>query len=144
MRKLALIILTAGLMLVASGAAVQASGIGQGPCHHGNSNKTCRPDPQPSHGKDCIQHGGGGKAPLGNGGGNQDHCKGVTVTPTPTPTVTPTPTPTKGHKPPKFFGLGGGGPLAKTGPSNVPLTAGIGLTFLGTGLLIRKPKRIAA
>lgn len=57
---------------------------GQDPCSHGNSNKPCRPDPQPGHGKDCDKHGN-------NGGVNEDHC-GATTTAIPTTTTTPTTT----------------------------------------------------
>lgn len=52
---------------------------------HGKSSVPCRPDPQPSHGKDCLKH--------GKGGVNEDHCKGTSPTPTPTPTVSPSPSP---------------------------------------------------
>lgn len=36
-------------------------------CTHGASGKPCRPDPQPSKGKDCQSHGNWG-------GVNEDHC----------------------------------------------------------------------
>jgi hypothetical protein len=63
---------------------------GQGECDHGNSQRSCRPDPQPSHGADCDPHGGH------NGGVNEDHCSKATppAQPTPKPTPTPRPTPT--------------------------------------------------
>lgn len=59
---------------------------GQGECDHGNSQQSCKPDPQPSHGQDCDEHGN-------HGGVNEDHCSPApTVNPTPTPPViTPTP-----------------------------------------------------
>ena len=41
---------------------------GQGECEHGNSQKPCKEDPQPDHGKDCEEHGN-------HGGVNEDHCK---------------------------------------------------------------------
>lgn len=60
---------------------------GQGECNHGNSNKPCKPDPQPDHGEDCEEHG------PNEGGVNEDHCASVTpVPPTETP-VPPTETP---------------------------------------------------
>jgi hypothetical protein len=69
-------------------------------CDHGATGKPCRPDPQPTRGKDCVKHGN-------HGGVNEDHCKGGTPTPTkthptkhPTPTTTGptwTPKPTKTH-----------------------------------------------
>lgn len=89
-----------GLLLVLGGVAAYATG---GPhwneadgCNHGNSHKPCRPDPQPSHGKDCLVHGN-------HGGINEDHCgsTGTPTTPTGTPTTTPggTPSDTKTHTP---------------------------------------------
>jgi len=33
---------------------------GQGECEHGNSQKPCKDDPQPTHGKDCENHGNSG------------------------------------------------------------------------------------
>jgi LPXTG-motif cell wall-anchored protein len=51
-------------------AAKPPSPPGQGECEHGNSNKPCKDDPQPEHGKDCEEHG------PKNGGVNEDHCKG--------------------------------------------------------------------
>jgi cytoskeletal protein RodZ len=41
---------------------------GQGECEHGNSQKPCKEDSQPDHGKDCAEHGN-------HGGVNEDHCK---------------------------------------------------------------------
>lgn len=40
---------------------------GQDECAHGNSQKPCKEDPQPDHGKDCEEHGN-------HGGVNEDHC----------------------------------------------------------------------
>lgn len=54
---------------------------GQAECAHGNSQATCRPDPQPSHGAECDEHG------PHEGGVNEDHCL-------PTPEVTPSASPT--------------------------------------------------
>ncbi len=71
---------------------------GQGECNHGNSQQSCRPDPQPSHGADCDEHG------PKDGGVNEDHCQGeqpsasptssATPSDSPIPTEPPTPTPT--------------------------------------------------
>jgi cobalamin biosynthesis Mg chelatase CobN len=44
---------------------------GQGACEHGNSGQACKPDPQPTHGKDCDEHGQ-------QGGVNEDHCLSTT------------------------------------------------------------------
>jgi hypothetical protein len=70
-------LLAIGLMLVAAGLAmtpgtVAADPVGDPPgndgvCQHGNSDKSCREDPQPDHGKDCESHGA-------NADGNEDHC----------------------------------------------------------------------
>src|SRR3954464_11587619 len=57
---------------------------GRDPCSHGATGKPCRPDPQPTHGKDCEHHGN-------NGGVNEAHCAGGTTTSTTTAT-TPTTT----------------------------------------------------
>src|SRR5919106_5728279 len=70
----------AGLLIAgvgASAALASPSDPGGGPpstvpgspgddCSHGNSDKDCKPDPQPEHGKDCEDH--------GNARGNEDHC----------------------------------------------------------------------
>jgi hypothetical protein len=56
---------------------------GQEECGHGNSQKPCKDDPQPDHGKDCDQHGN-------NGGVNEDHCKSETTPTETTPTETTT------------------------------------------------------
>lgn len=56
---------------------------GQDECSHGNSDKPCREDPQPDHGKDCEEHGN-------NGGINEDHCLATATTP-PNSTNTPVP-----------------------------------------------------
>lgn len=68
-------------------AAKPSSPPGQDPCSHGNSNKPCKPDPQPEHGKDCEPHG------KGPGGKNEDHCAPVTTTEPPTTTTEPPPPP---------------------------------------------------
>jgi hypothetical protein len=49
-------------------------------CSHGNSDKDCKPDPQPGHGQECDDH--------GKASGNEDHCDGVTTTTTPSTTET--------------------------------------------------------
>jgi hypothetical protein len=41
-------------------------------CSHGNSDKPCKPDPQPGHGSECDDH--------GNASGNEDHCAATTTT----------------------------------------------------------------
>ncbi len=63
---------------------------GQGDCSHGNSGQTCVPDPQPTHGQDCEEHGQ-------QGGVNEDHCLTTTIATTtsgPPPTTTATEVPT--------------------------------------------------
>src|SRR4029434_2744463 len=71
---------------------------GQGECEHGNSGQECKPDPQPTHGQDCDEHG-----PF-EGGVNEDHCLPPTTTEPPTNTGPPPPSPTRrtqaGHRPP--------------------------------------------
>jgi hypothetical protein len=68
---LALLVLT-----LAAGVAASLAVAGGPPdppnldCHHGNSGKPCRPDPQPGHGNDCSNP----------SGGNQDHCAGESTT----------------------------------------------------------------
>ena len=70
---------TAGFGATAAFADKPPSPPGKDPCEHGNSNKPCKPDPQPDHGKDCLPHGKGGK--------NEDHCAPGTTTTTTTTTV---------------------------------------------------------
>ena len=84
---LAALLIAAGTL--AAVALAQNSPPGQGDCGHGNTNKPCKPDPQPGHGKDCDEHGN-------HGGVNEDHCAGET---TPPPTVTEPP-PTTTEPPP--------------------------------------------
>jgi hypothetical protein len=136
-RAVAILAMAAGAVFLVQGVTAASPGIGQGPCHHGNSNASCKPDPQPSHGKDCQQHGGKGKhkgnSGTGNGGGNQDHC---IVTPgTPNPSVTPTPTPTS-----TVLGVTltkvAPKQLAKTGPKPTEPFVGVALLLFGTGLLL--------
>jgi hypothetical protein len=57
---------------------------GQGECEHGNSQKPCKDDPQPTHGKDCENHGN-------SGGVNEDHCATTTTETTTTTTSGTTP-----------------------------------------------------
>jgi len=141
-RAVAVLALVAGAALLFNGATASA-GIGQGPCQHGNSNKACRDDPQPTHGKDCEHHGGKGKSShantTGNGQGNQDHCKSGTVTPTPSPSPSSSvggETVVQGKiikvKPAQ---------LAKTGPMSASTGAGFALVLLGTGLFVRTYSR---
>lgn len=88
-KTLASIILAIALSFVMTGiaAANPTTPPGQGECGHGNTNKTCKPDPQPTKGKDCDEHG------PKEGGVNEDHCSAQPSS-TPTPTVSPSPTPT--------------------------------------------------
>jgi hypothetical protein len=124
-RTVAVLALAVGAVLLVQGVTAASPGIGQGPCHHGNSNKTCRPDPQPSHGKDCQTHGK-------NGGGNQDHCIQAPTPPNPNPSPSASATvqgvtltrPTVGG-------------LAKTGPQATGAFAGVALILFGMGLLLR-------
>ena len=53
---------------------------GQGECAHGNSQQTCKDDPQPTQGKDCENHGN-------SGGVNEDHCTSTTTETTPSETT---------------------------------------------------------
>jgi hypothetical protein len=48
-------------------AAPPSSPPGQEPCSHGESGRTCRPDPRPSRGEDCDEHGP-------RDGVDEDHC----------------------------------------------------------------------
>lgn len=130
---------------------------GQGECQHGNSGQECRPDPQPSHGQDCEEHG------PNEGGVNEDHCNGTTddgatddgttddgttdgstdgstddgstdgstdgtIDPTPEPTPEP---PVITKAPPK---------LARTGLDAVSYLwlAALGLSLVGSGLVMRR------
>jgi len=79
------IILTVGVAALLMVGGVAASAVassadkppappGQGECEHGNSQKPCKDDPQPTHGQDCDEHG------PKNGGQNEDHCKTETTT----------------------------------------------------------------
>lgn len=94
--KYALMIL-ASIMVMAAGVSVAVAGNGhggtppgQGECSHGNSNKPCKDDPNPEHGKDCEEHGK-------YGGVNEDHCTPTTTIPTTTIPTTPTPTTPSTH-----------------------------------------------
>lgn len=95
LRNLAIMVGCVLLLALGSVSAVMATnnppGNGKDPCSHGNANKQCKDDPQPDKGKDCEEHGKGGK--------NEDHCdpRDTTTTPTtttPTTTIPTTPTPT--------------------------------------------------
>jgi hypothetical protein len=129
-RGVAVLALVAGALLLFQGVTASAgTGYGTGDCHHGNSNKPCKEDPQPTHGKDCLKHGK-------HGGENQDHCLPATLNPTPTPT--PTPSPSVGGETVvqgKIIKVGGN--LAKTGPSATESAGGISLILMGSGLLFR-------
>lgn len=74
-----------GLVLLVALAPAAYAGYGNDDdgCHGANQEE-CRPDPQPSHGKDCEEH--------GNGGISDDHCGGGPIhTGTPEPDASPTP-----------------------------------------------------
>jgi hypothetical protein len=88
MRKLVIALMFMIAMALAGTVSVSAvpptSPPGQGECDHGNSQQSCKPDPQPSNGQDCDEHG------PKDGGVNEDHC---------TPEVTPFPTSTASTEP---------------------------------------------
>jgi hypothetical protein len=69
-----------GAVGIFAGLAVGGTPPGQDPCSHGATNKPCKPDPQPNHGKDCLHHGK-------KGGVNEDHCLGTTTGTTTTSTT---------------------------------------------------------
>lgn len=92
MRKVLLLLLTAGFVFALSGTAL-AKNDSPYDCDHGNSDKPCRPDPQPNHGKDCLHHGK-------NGGVNEDHCLPTTTTTQPPTTTTTAPPVTTTTNPP--------------------------------------------
>jgi hypothetical protein len=75
-----------GAAAFAASAEKPPSPPGQGDCEHGNTQKQCKDDSQPEHGKDCEEHGN-------SGGVNEDHCKNETTPTETTPTET-TPTET--------------------------------------------------
>ena len=129
-RTVAILALAAGAVFLVQGVTAASPGIGQGPCHHGNSNKTCKPDPQPSHGKDCQQHGK-------NGGGNQDHCIKTqsSPSPSPSPSVGVTPSPTTSVQGVTLTRVAAG-QLAKTGPKATEPFIGVALILFGMGLLL--------
>jgi hypothetical protein len=84
-------------------------------CDHGNSHKPCRPDPQPTHGKDCETHGN-------HGGINEDHCSGDSTTTTQPPvTTTTTSKPSKNPEPPlpPLLIVGPTGPQGPEGPPGI-------------------------
>jgi len=82
MRKILLglaIVFTVALPITAALADPPTSPPGQDECDVGNSDHTCVPDPQPTNGQDCDEHGN-------NGGVNENHCLTTTTT---TTTTTP-------------------------------------------------------
>ena len=81
---LALAAAVVALGLVA-GDGRRGAALGADPCSHGKTGKDCRPDPQPTNGKDCEDHGK-------RGGVNEDHCAGTTSTTTETTPTGTTPT----------------------------------------------------
>lgn len=87
MKKIMFILLLASMLVVGIlAASALANNDNPGSpgdnCSHGNSNKECKPDPQPEHGKDCEDH--------GNARGNEDHCDDDTTTTTTDTTTTDT------------------------------------------------------
>lgn len=78
MRKFLLILIPIGALLGLSGVASANNSINHTGCHHGNSEKPCKPDPNPDHGHDCDN----------KSGGNQDHCHSTTTTTQPPTTTT--------------------------------------------------------
>jgi hypothetical protein len=112
----------AGLALVVSAASPsgQETALADPPgndgvCEHARSEKDCRDDPQPDHGKDCDPHGA-------NFDGNEDHCKTKTPTATPeTPTATNTPeTPTATPETPTATATATNTPTDATGAAVQP------------------------
>ena len=103
-------------------------------CSHGDSNKPCRPDPQPDHGRDCSHP---------HFVINQDHCLGSappTVPPPVTPPVTP---PGKGPKVlplPKITRVLNEKTLPNTGVDAIDLSYA-GLALLIAGQFLRKRAR---
>jgi LPXTG-motif cell wall-anchored protein len=132
-RVVAILALAAGSVLLVQGVTAASPGIGQGPCHHGNSNKSCRPDPQPNHGKDCAVHGK-------NGGGNQDHCK-TSSSPSPTPSVGVSPSATASVQGVTLTRAAG--QLAKTGSKSTEVFGGVGLVAFGMGMLLTSRRKRA-
>lgn len=87
MKKLAILMFAATLSVLVLAVAASADPPvggppGQGECEHGNSGQTCVPDPQPTHGQDCEEHGN-------EGGVNEDHCLSTSTTVSPTTTTQP-------------------------------------------------------
>jgi hypothetical protein len=76
-----------GILLLASASGARGAQPpgNDGPYCHGANREACRPDPQPSHGAECKDHGR-------NVDGNDDHC--LAPLPTPNVTLAPPPTPT--------------------------------------------------
>jgi len=78
------IVFTVALPITAALADPPTSPPGQDECDGGNSDHTCVPDPQPTNGQDCDEHGN-------NGGVNENHCLTTTTATTTTlPTTTST------------------------------------------------------
>jgi hypothetical protein len=85
MRKIvAALFMVAGVTLMAAPALAAKNNPHQEEidgCDHGHTGKACKPDPQPTHGKDCVKHGK-------HGGINEDHCATTTTTQPPITTTT--------------------------------------------------------
>lgn len=84
-------------------------------CNHGNSHKSCRPDPQPEHGKDCEEHGN-------HGGNNEDHCDDSDTPVSSSTTTTTTTKPPKNPETPEppVGPPGPQGPQGSVGPQGPP------------------------
>lgn len=96
-QRFALVLAAAALVI--GFTAGRASATASTTCHHGASQKDCRPDPQPTHGKDCSHPSKGNPAGI-----NQDHCEGSpsstsTTTTIPSTTTRPTITTTSAPSP---------------------------------------------
>ena len=141
MRK-ALVVLASAIFFGVSCFAIAANAANHKfPDCHGKNSVPCRPDPQPSHGKDCLKH--------GKGGINEDHCVRTSPSPTPTPTVTPTPSPTgtptpvpSVHTPePPRHRTPGSLALTGVGYEGAVLIGALGLAFLLLGIAISGYRR---
>ena len=123
MRKVIFMLITATVGLLAmTGSAHANNSVNHTGCHHGKSNKPCRPDPQPTHGHDCDNR----------SGGNQDHCLPASnpPNPNPSPSVSASVQGVTLTRPT----VGG---LAKTGSKETGMFAGVALILFGMGLLLR-------
>ena len=80
-----LVIASISLLALAGASTIRAGEPpfgNDGPACHGANQDDCRPDPQPSHGQDCLPHGN-------NPDGNDDHCAVDPIEEMPGPTDEP-------------------------------------------------------